>query len=524
MAISISYLSNGSKLIDSAGNKFIIVAKNHYGQGQSTVWTEDCTTTMRMSSIKNGNLTYEQTDVNEYLKNIFPLSLSETVRKYTVTTEVYYTDFVSAHNWGSVSFDAKYFLLSDTELGSQAIAENNNTRISYLNNIKNRTCSIPYWTRTEYRYNSYDGSITVDDNVFRYLKEDGYFGYNSVVTDSRGVRPAFNLSHELMVDENIENGYYKIIESIPPQISNISNIIGNYASDTTINYEVINEEGYNLTHYFSIDNGDTWQEITPTKNGDSYSFKYVFGEIGTYYCRVKVVDSINNSCISNMFTVTLNHSIPNITILDHNNLDFRFRVNCVTSELSKIEIYVNDVLKKTITENLDFTHTYSIDKSLLANSKNYVQIKATSKNELIGTKEIEVRKTTHDIPVIGSKVVVNDNVYTVASASKKDNNIVLNLAENLVEKVSKGDLISILQDNVNVKCSLSNIESKLDYKDMKLVKVKTLKGDLAGYIEEKYILEGEGRYSAIKLELEKFNSSVTVGVKELQQMFDYLED
>ena len=79
-------------------------------------------------------------------------------------------------------------------------------------------------------------------------------------------------------------------------------------------------------------------------------------------------------------------------------------------------------------------------------------------------------------------------------------------------------------DNVNVKCSLSNMESKLDYKDMKLVKVKTLKGDLAGYIEEKYILEGEGRYSAIKLELEKFNSSVDVGVKELQQMFDYLED
>ena len=76
MAISISYLSNGSKLIDSAGNKFIVVAKNHYGQGQSTVWTEDCVTTMRMSSIKNGNLTYEQTDVNEYLKNIFPLSLS----------------------------------------------------------------------------------------------------------------------------------------------------------------------------------------------------------------------------------------------------------------------------------------------------------------------------------------------------------------------------------------------------------------------------------------------------------------
>ena len=68
------------------------------------------------------------------------------------------------------------------------------------------------------------------------------------------------------------------------------------------------------------------------------------------------------------------------------------------------------------------------------------------------------------------------------------------------------------------------MESKLDYKDMKLVKVKTLKGDLAGYIEEKYILEGEGRYSAIKLELEKFNNDVNTEISELQQMFDYLED
>ena len=301
-------------------------------------------------------------------------------------------------------------------------------------------------------------------------------------------------------------------------------MIGNYASDTTMNQGVINEEGHELTHYFSIDNGDTWQKITPSKNGDNYSFKYVFNEVKTHYCRIKVIDAINSSATSNLFTVTVNHSVPNINILGHNNLDFRFRVTCVTSEISKIEIYVNDVLKKTITEDLDFTQTYSINKSLLTNSKNYVQIKATAKSGLIGTKDIEARKTTHNIPAIGSKVVINSNVYTVESASKSGNNIVLNLVETLIEKVSKGDLISILQDNVNVKCSLSNMECKLDFKDMKLVKVKTLKGDLAGYIEEKYILEGEGRYSAIKLELEKFNSSIDVGVKELQQMFDYLED
>jgi CTP synthase (UTP-ammonia lyase) len=183
---------------------------------------------------------------------------------------------------------------------------------------------------------------------------------------------------ELMIEDEVENGYYKIVEVIPPKISNISNMIGNYASDTTINYEVVNEEGHELTHYFSIDNGDNWQVIKPTKNGDNYSFKHIFNEVKTHYCRIKVIDAINSSATSNLFTVTVNHSMPNINILGHNNLDFRFRVTCITSEISKIEIYVNDVLKETITENLDFTQVYSIDKSLLTNSKNYVQIKLTT--------------------------------------------------------------------------------------------------------------------------------------------------
>ena len=34
---------------------------------------------------------------------------------------------------------------------------------------------------------------------------------------------------------------------------------------------------------------------------------------------------------------------------------------------------VNDVLKKTITEDLDFTQTYSIDKSLLTKSKKFLE-------------------------------------------------------------------------------------------------------------------------------------------------------
>ena len=518
MAKSISYLSPGTKIIDSMGNTYIVLAQNHYKNGQTTVWTEACVTSMKMSSLTSGVLNYESTDVNSYLKNTYPNTLSDTIKRYTVDTEIPFTDIVSDSIQTQRFMTVKYFLLSEKELCNDNGYEPNHKPITYLNTDKKRECGVSYWTRSE-------RLSTAGGNIFNYISMYGYNqGYTSSVNITHSIRPAFNLSHELLVEDELVNGYYKIIDSVPPKVSNISNLIGNYASDTTINYEVINEEGHALTHYLSVDNGDSWQVIKPTKNGNNYSFKYVFDEIKTYYCRIKVVDTVNSVGISNMFTVTLNHSVPNITILDHDNLDFRFKANCVTSELSKIEIYINDVLKKTITENLDFTQTYSIDKSLLTNNKNYVQIKATAESGLIGTKDIEVRKTTHNIPAIGSKVVINSNVYTVESSSKSNNTIVLNLAENLVEKVSKGDLISILQDNVNVKCSLSNMESKLDYKDMKLVKVKTLKGDLAGYIEEKYILEGEGRYSAIKLELEKFNNDVNTEISELQQMFDYLED
>lgn len=518
MAKSISCLTTGSKIIDSMGQTYIVIAQNHYKDGQTTVWTENCVTSMKMSNLTTSALNYESTDVNSYLKNTYPNTLSDTIKRYTVDTEIPFTDIVSDSIQTQRFITVKYFLLSEKELCNDNGYESNHKPITYLNTDKKRECGEAYWTRTE-RFSTAGG------NIFAYISMYGYNqGYVFLANSVLGIRPAFNLSHELLVEDELVNGYYKIVESVPPKISNVSNLTGNYASDTTINYEVINEEGHELTHYFSIDNGDSWQKITPSKNGNNYSFKYVFDEIKTYYCRVKVVDAVNSVGTSNVFTVTVNHSVPSITILDHDNLDFRFKANCVTSELSKIEIYVNDVLKKTITEDLDFTQTYSIDKSLLTKSKNYVQIKATSKSELVGTKEIEVRKSVYDLPVVGSKVVINDCVYTVASATKSGNNIVLNLSENLIEKVSKGDLISILQDNINVKCSLSNMESKLDYKDMKLVKVKALKGDLAGYIEEKYILEGEGRYSAIKLEMQRFNNNVATEILELQQYFDYIED
>ena len=40
MARSISYLQPGAKIKDSIGNTYVVLAHNHYAEGQVTVWTE----------------------------------------------------------------------------------------------------------------------------------------------------------------------------------------------------------------------------------------------------------------------------------------------------------------------------------------------------------------------------------------------------------------------------------------------------------------------------------------------------
>ena len=123
-----------------------------------------------------------------------------------------------------------------------------------------------------------------------------------------------------------------------------------------------------------------------------------------------------------------------------------------------------------------------------------------------------------------TKVVINNIEYTITNATSGGSNHTYTLDKNLINSVKANDIVKVMQDKVSVKCSLSNISSGTNFKDMKLVKSKILKGGLEGYTEEKYELEGEGRYSTIRLELERFNSNSENEIIELQQAFDYMED
>ena len=167
MAKSISYLTRGSKIIDSMGQTYIVIAQNHYKSGQTTVWTESCVTSMPMSGLMSGVLNYESTDVNSYLKNTYPQTLSDTIKRYTVDTEIPFTDIVSDSIQTRRFMTVKYFLLSEKELGNSNGFEANHKPITYLNTDKKRECGVPYWTRSE-------RLSRIQNNVFAMISMYGY--------------------------------------------------------------------------------------------------------------------------------------------------------------------------------------------------------------------------------------------------------------------------------------------------------------------------------------------------------------
>ena len=221
-------------------------------------------------------------------------------------------------------------------------------------------------------------------------------------------------------------------------------------------------------------------------------------------------------------------SLQKIIIDENASANLQNQINQTNSQLehkaNNEYINLNDEVAKTFTNGFDFNLVYEIDRSKLNIGKNSIQIKATSQENLVGYANLEASKTKYNLPPIGTKVIIGGIEYNISNASEDGSNQTYTLNTNLINKVKKGDTVQVTQDLVKVLCSMSTLENVKDYKEMKLVKTKKLKGDLEGYVEEKYELQGEGRYSNIKLEMQRFNNNVSTEVLELQQYFDYIVD
>lgn len=512
MAQSIKNISIGSKIKDSNGNSFVVIARNHYSSNEVTLMSETNIGQMQMSQYSNPQIDYSTTDVAHYLNNEYLNSLDTNLSKAIKVTKVSYKDAISSTQSTNKTVDTKVFIFSSTEVG--LVNGTDGSSIDYVVNNRKTIFKERCWTRTEHVVN-WDSTFDV---VF-----DEYI-YDNVANSYGGVLPVFNVDNSLLVSDNVTNGYYSFIFNEPPVIQNINNIVGNYGLTTNISYVAIDNDDSELTHYISFNNGTKWQEIKPTRNGNIYTYSHVFNELKTYYCRVKVVDSAKNEVVSNAFTITVNAVAPTVNIVSVVDKVITFKANCITSEVSKVEIIINGQNVKTFTSGFDFNLVYEIDRSKLNIGKNSIQIKATSQENLVGYASLEASKTKYNLPPVGTKVIIGGVEYSILEASENESNQTYTLNNNLINQINQGDIVQITQDSVKVLCAMSNLENVKDYKEMKLVKTKKLKGDLEGYVEEKYELQGEGRYSNIKLEIQRFNNNVSTEILELQQYFDYIED
>ena len=512
MAQSIKNISIGSKIKDSNGNSFIVIARNHYSSNEVTLMSETVVGQMKMSQYSNPQIDYSTTDVAHYLNNEYLNSLDTNLSKAIKVTKVSYKDAISSTQSISKTVDTKVFIFSSTEVG--LVNGTDGSSIDYVANNRQTIFKEECWTRTEYIINSNSWFDLVFD---RYI-------YTNIANEYGGVLPVFNVDNSLLVSDDVTNGYYSFIFNEPPVIQNINNIVGNYGLTTNISYVATDNDDSELAHYISFDNGTKWQEIKPTRSGNIYTYSHVFNELNIYYCRVKVVDSAKNEVVSNAFTITVNAVAPTVNIVSVVDKVVTFKANCITSEVSKVEIIINGQNVKTFTSGFDFNLVYEIDRSKLNVGKNSIQIKATSQENLVGYANLEASKTKYNLPPVGTKVIIGGIEYSISNASEDESNQTYTLNNSLINQVKKGDIVQITQDSVKVLCAMSNLENVKDYKEMKLVKTKKLKGNLEGYIEEKYELQGEGRYSTVKLEMQRFNNNVATEILELQQYFDYMDD
>lgn len=517
MAQAIRNLTLGSKVIDSRGNKFIVIAKDHYAANEVTLLSETSPIKKAMHSIDYANIDYSISDLHYYLKHEYLKMLEVNLVNAVKVTKVPYSDCITTSQFTDKYVDTKAFILSCKEIGIPISGVHkfaNEKNIDYVKqNYKNLFINST-WTRTEHVNNGI--------SYFFYVKNREFSTISSAT--KYDVRPAINVNSNLLVSDEVSNGYYSFIFNEPPVINTIQNMQGNYGSGTKITYTVADKDDSELNHFISFDNGGSWTKITPSRTNNTFVYSHVFNELGEYNTRIKVVDSANNEVTSNLFIISINATNPTVNIVSVIDKVVTFKASCQTHAISKVEVFVNGIIKKTYTSGFDFNLVYEVDRTTLNAGKNSIQIKATSSSNLTGTKDIEVSKTVYAQPHVGTKVEIGSNEYTITNITLKGSNHVYTLDKNLTSDVRVGDKIKVNQDTVKVYCSLSNLENSKNFKEMKLVKAKKLKGVFEGYVEEKFEFVGEGRYSTIKLETERFNSNVESEIIELQQYFDYLED
>ena len=136
MAKSIGNLTLGSKIKDSNGNSFILIAKNHYGTNEVTLLSENSTKYMQMNPQSSLDLDYPNTDVAYYLNNEYLNKLDTQLANSIKITSLPYTNALTTTQREPKKVDTKVFILSCTEVGFEQLFASDGEQIDYIANKK----------------------------------------------------------------------------------------------------------------------------------------------------------------------------------------------------------------------------------------------------------------------------------------------------------------------------------------------------------------------------------------------------
>ena len=117
MAQAIRNLTLGSKVIDSRGNKFIVIAKNHYSTDEVTLLSETSPIKKAMHSIDYANIDYSISDLHYYLREEYLKTVDINLVNAIKVTKVPYSDCITASQFTDKYVDTKAFILSCKEIG-----------------------------------------------------------------------------------------------------------------------------------------------------------------------------------------------------------------------------------------------------------------------------------------------------------------------------------------------------------------------------------------------------------------------
>ena len=96
MAKSIGNLTLGSKIKDSNGNSFVLIAKNHYGTNEVTLLSETSAKYMQMNPQPSLDLDYPNTEVAYYLNNEYLNTLDTRLANSIKVTSLPYTNALTS--------------------------------------------------------------------------------------------------------------------------------------------------------------------------------------------------------------------------------------------------------------------------------------------------------------------------------------------------------------------------------------------------------------------------------------------